>query len=138
MPNSRLASAGFDLGAVTASSITRKLGGGPSLVFSTQPRTVSYLVIPLGLLGAPILWIGLFRLFLGLHIPTYNVNTVSLRQTVIPAQLQGRVAATALTLAFGSLSLGFLLGGLLASTWGLVATIICGGIVFLIGSLPLL
>jgi len=133
-----LGSAGFVLGAVTASAITRKLGGGPTLVFSSLLGTLSYLVIPLGLLGAPILWIGLFRLFLGLHIPTYNVNTVSLRQTVIPAQLQGRVAATALTLAFGSLSLGFLLGGLLASTWGLVATIICGGIVFLIGSLPLL
>ncbi|TMD43507.1 MAG: hypothetical protein E6I93_19450 [Chloroflexi bacterium] len=107
-------------------------------MFSSLLGTLSYLVIPLGLLGAPVLWIGLFRLFLGLHIPTYNVNTLSLRQMVIPAKLQGRVAATALTLAFGSLSLGFLLGGLLASSWGLVATIICGGIVFLIGSLPLL
>jgi len=133
-----LGSAGFVLGAATASAITHRLGSGPTLVFSSLVGTLSYLVIPLGLLGTPILWIGLFRVFLGLHIPTYNVNTLSLRQTVIPVQLQGRVAATALTLAFGSLSLGYLLGGLLASSWGLVATIICGGMVFFIGSLPLL
>jgi len=98
----------------------------------------SYLLIPLGLLGAPALAVAAWRLVFGLSLPTWNVNVLSLRQAVIPDRLQGRVNATLRTVGFGALAIGPLVGGVLGDRIGFVPTIIVGGLVYLVGSLPLL
>lgn len=131
-------SVGFLLGAASVSSITRKLGIGRMLWYSSLFGVSAYLLLPLGTLGIPVVWVGLWRLFLGLHLPTYNVNVISVRQKLIPDHLQGRVNATTRTLVLGIQGVGPLVGGALGALWGPALTILCGGAIFLLGSLPIL
>jgi MFS family permease len=131
-------SAGFLLGASLVSTVTRRLGVGRMLWFSSLLGVSAYLLLPLGIWGIPLFWVGLWRLLLGLHLPTYNVNVVSVRQKLIPDRLQGRVNATLRTLIFGIQGGGPLVGGVLGALWGPAPTILCGGVLFLLGSLPLL
>ena len=98
----------------------------------------AYLILPLGVLGFPAVWVGLWRLFLGLHLPTYNVNVMSVRQKLVPDRLQGRVNATTRTLVLGIMGGGPLVGGALGALLGPAPKIICGGATFLLGSLPIL
>ena len=129
---------GFLLGAAIVSPLTRKLGIGRTLWFSSLVGVGAYLILPLGALGIPIVSVGLWRLFLGLHLPTYNVNVMSVRQKLIPDRLQGRVNATTRTLVLGIEGVGPLVGGALGALWGPVPTIVCGAAIFLLGSLPIL
>jgi predicted MFS family arabinose efflux permease len=62
-----------------------------------------------------------------LMLPIYNINQVSYRQAVIPAELQGRMNATVRTFIWGTLPLGALIGGILGTQIGLVPTIYVGG-----------
>jgi len=128
-----LGSVGF---AVTPAN--RALGVGRTLGLSSLLGGCSYLLIPLGLLGAPALAVAAWRLVFGLSLPTWNVNALSLRQAVIPDHLQGRVNATLRTAGFGALAIGPLVGGVLGSRIGFVPTILVGGLIYLVGSLPLL
>ena len=131
-------SAGFLLGSALVSSLTRKLGIGRTLWFSSLCGVGAYLILPLGVLGFPAVWVGLWRLFLGLHLPTYNVNVMSVRQKLVPDRLQGRVNATTRTLVLGIMGGGPLVGGALGALLGPAPTIVCGGAIFLLGSLPIL
>lgn len=96
------------------------------------------LLIPLGLFGFPALMLSLGRLLFSLHLSTYDINTVSLRQTITPDQLHGRMTATMRTASRGALGVGPLLGGFLGTQIGLVPTIITGGMIYLIATLLLL
>jgi predicted MFS family arabinose efflux permease len=49
----------------------------------------------------------------------YNINQVSLRQTITPHRLQGRMNATMKFLILGPMPLGGLLGGVLGGAFGL-------------------
>ncbi len=86
-----LGSAGFALGALGVAPANRALGVGRTLGLSSLLGGCSYLLIPLGLLGAPALAVAAWRLVFGLSLPTWNVNALSLRQAVIPDRLQGRL-----------------------------------------------
>jgi predicted MFS family arabinose efflux permease len=49
----------------------------------------------------------------------WNVNTTTLMQQRSPVELLGRVASAFRTLAFAGVPLGALLGGAVATAWGL-------------------
>jgi predicted MFS family arabinose efflux permease len=55
-----------------------------------------------------------------------GINQVSLRQTITPDHLLGRVSATARFLSTGSVPLGGLLGGLSGELLGVRATLVVG------------
>lgn len=61
-----------------------------------------------------------------------TVTNVSLRQTLAPADLLNRVTAAVRTLANSTSPLGAVVGGLVASTWGLRAPLYLAGAVLLI------
>ena len=67
-------SAGYLLGTVVVSPLTRKLGVGPMLGLSSLAGACAYLVIPPGRLGLPAVVLALGRLLYSLHIPTYDIN----------------------------------------------------------------
>lgn len=133
-----IGSAGFLLGAALAARMTSKIGIGPMLAVSSLLGGMAFLVLPLGQLGFPILWVVLWRLLFGLHVPTYNVNVLSIRQMIVPDRLQGRVNATNRIIANSVGVLAPLLGGVLGNIWGPAPTIFLGGVVFLLGSTPVL
>ena len=67
---------------------------------------------------------AVFALF-GFHAMTWGVISLSLRQELIPARLLGRVNSAYALFSFGSLSLGAVVGGLLAARYGLTAPFWC-------------
>jgi MFS family permease len=133
-----LGSVGFVIGAAIAQPVTRWLGVGRLLLVSSLIGATSFLLLPLAALSAPLVWVIGTRILYGLHIPTYNINVVSLRQAVVHDEIQGRLNAATRTLGFGVLSIGPVVGGALGAWWGPAPTIFLGGVIFFLGSLPIL
>ena len=59
----------------------------------------------------------------------YGVNQISLRQSVTPDRLQGRMTATLRTMFWGAWPLANLAGGILAGAVGAPLTIVIGGLI---------
>src|SRR4029078_13606353 len=68
----------------------------------------------------------------------YNVTQVSLRQTITPARIQGRMNSVMRFIVWGTIPLGALLGGALGAWVGLQETLIIGGIGCSLPFLPVL
>ena len=68
----------------------------------------------------------------------FSVNSVSLRQTITPDHLLGRVNGTMRFIVWGSRPIGSLLGGYLGTRIGLPATLVVGACGMLIAFVPLL
>jgi MFS family permease len=56
----------------------------------------------------------------------FNINTISLRQEIVPSHMLGRVVSIAGVLAWSAIPLGTLLGGWLIETTGDVAAVYAG------------
>jgi len=103
-------------GALVAQRLVRAIGPGNTLRLS-----VAISVVAAGVMGAiSEAWIAAALLALwGFLITGWNVVSVSLRQTLTPDDLRGRVAGAARLLAWGSQPLGALLGGIVGRSLGL-------------------
>lgn len=62
----------------------------------------------------------------GFHLAVFNVNSLTLRQTVTPARLLGRMNASYRLILYGTIPLGALLAGSLASLFGLRTALAVG------------
>ena len=124
--------------ALLADRIARRAGLGPTLIGTQALMGLGALLIPAAggsgtraialLVAAHLLW-GAARV-------VYTVGATSLRQTITPASLQGRVTAS-LRLALGTLPLGALLGGLLGERFGPRATLVIAALGLLLAALAL-
>jgi hypothetical protein len=74
------------------------------------------------LLGLPVFWVAFALAARGFFNPLWNVNVPTVRQTLVPLELQGRVSAVLRMVGFGAAPLGALAGGavgqLLANRYG--------------------
>ncbi len=98
------------LGGWLAPRISERLGSGTALALSVGIMTVTPLLIGL------IAWWPLVILLFGIEsvfILVWNVITVSLRQTIIPAELLGRVNSVYRFFAWGMIPIGAAIGGVL-------------------------
>jgi MFS family permease len=100
------------IGAVTAPRISKALGSGPSLYITLAGGSVLMFVI-----GLASNWILVAVVFAAYTVTAvlWNVITVSLRQTIIPDHLLGRVNSVYRFFAWGMMPIGLLVGGLLVS-----------------------
>jgi len=57
----------------------------------------------------------------GLYAFVWGTISTTVRQRLVPLELQGRIASVNMVGVFGGLVIGQLLGGLIAQTWGLTA-----------------
>lgn len=99
-------------GAVAAPKISKALGSGPSLYVTLLSGAVTPFVI-----GFASHWL-LVGLMFGVFTLTgslWNVITVSLRQTIIPDHLLGRVNSVYRFFAWGMMPIGLLVGGLMVA-----------------------
>jgi hypothetical protein len=114
------------LGAGLAGRAAGTLGVGPTIILAALVGGASNLAIPLAAavptLSVPLLAAGFF--IGGLGGTAYNVATVSVRQSITPARLQGRMNATIRFLIWGTMPIGALLGGFLGEAIGLRPTIV--------------
>ncbi len=105
-------------GAFLAAPIARRIGVGRTIVvgiFVGSLGTLSLIVATPATAFVAVLITGLFG---GFGALVYNINQVSLRQALVPVQLQGRLNATMRFLVWGTLPVGSLVGGFLGLALG--------------------
>jgi hypothetical protein len=71
-------------------------------------------------------------------IVVFNVNGISLYQTLVPARLLGRMNASRRWIVWGVIPVGNVLGGVLATQIGLRTTLLAGALVSAVSGLALL
>lgn len=101
------------LGALVAARSAHRFGLGPTLVASLVGEALSRVVL-LAAGGPPVAAtavLGLSQAVFGFIAPLWDVNANSLRQSVTPQRLLGRVAAASSFVGMGTAPIGALLGG---------------------------
>jgi MFS family permease len=100
------------LGGILGPKISKKLGSGPSLYLTLISMPIMSLII-----GLTSNWYLAWVMIAGTTIfaVLWNVITVSLRQSIIPTHLLGRVNSVYRFFAWGSLPIGTLIGGAIVS-----------------------
>jgi MFS family permease len=120
-------SVGFLMGAIVTDKVDRRIGLGRSLLLGVLLTGGSDLFFPIaGRIHTQWLVIGLLilaQLFFGIGLTMFQIGQVSLRQSLTPNQLQGRMNATLSMLSWGIAPLGALLGGMLGLVIGLSPTL---------------
>jgi MFS family permease len=100
------------IGSVVSPRLSRLLGSGPSLYLTLMISVVTSVVI-----GFATHWIVAFVSFgvFSFSAVLWNVITVSLRQTIIPDELLGRVNSVYRFFAWGMMPIGLAVGGLIVA-----------------------
>jgi len=144
-----ISSIGALVGVALATRITRAVGVGRAIVLSeligglgsipyflSGSLTASPLFTLAGLgINGYILLVMAGQFVTNIAVIVYNVNQISLRQSIVPIRLQGRMNATMRFLVWGTIPLGGLAGGLLGTFLGLRQAV---GIAVIGGSLAFL
>lgn len=126
---------GSVVGSLLIRAITKALGHRNLLVINAVTQAVQ-IVVPV--LTHNTVTIGGAYALSGLGVALWNVGTVTMRQRLVPEHLLGRVISTHRLIAWGSLSLGALAGGLVAHAAGLVPLYWGAATLTLAGALALL
>jgi len=118
------------VGAVAASLVAGRLGVligiGPAILWSAAIGNCGDLLLPLAPQVHPLPFIVAGLFVAGAGAVAYNVSQVSLRQTLCPLQLLGRMNASIRFLVWGTLPVGGVLGGILGTALGLHAALWVG------------
>lgn len=127
-------------GALLAKRIAKWFGLGVAIVgslFIGSFFAVLIAIAPPGNAAVPFLVAG--GIVGGIGQMVYNINQVSYRQAICPPRMQGRMNATVRFLVWGTMPIGSIIGGVLASNIGLHETIWIGAILgFIPAIFPLL
>jgi MFS family permease len=134
-----LSNVGPLLAAFNANRISSRFGVGRTIIGASIIGAPTFLVIPFAPEGNAALAF-LIPAFIvgGLSNVIYNVTQVSLRQAITPARLQGRMNSVMRFIVWGTIPLGSIIGGVLASTIGVQETLIVSGIGCFMPFLPVL
>jgi MFS family permease len=127
------AAAGAFIATLVVQRVVGRIGRGPTLWVSLASTVVIPLAI--GLTSSP--WVVAAAMALsGVTAVTWNVVTVSLRQTIIPDELLGRVNSVYRFMGWGAMPVGSILGGVLGSLWGLRAPFLVAAAIMAIAFIP--
>jgi len=119
---------GAVLGALISSRIVSSLGLGKTIVVSAALSSIPTMLMVLAFPENAIFVLIPIWFATGLLSVVYNVNQVSLRQSITPDNLQGKMNATMRFLVWGVFPIGGFIGGVLGDTLGLRTTILISGI----------
>ena len=131
-------SVGYLVGALLANRVSRRFGVGPDdhhrrsrldLVAparGSRRRRIRFRFVIAGLVIS------------SMGIPIYNITQVSFRQAITPERLQGRMNSVMRFVVWGVIPLGSLVGGALATWFGLRSAIWAGAIGMSLAALPVL
>jgi predicted MFS family arabinose efflux permease len=108
--------------SLVADRIVGRFGAATTMRVGLLVETSTHLALALS--RSPLVVGAVFALF-GFHVVTWSATTLSLRQELVPARLLGRVNSAYAVFSYGGLSLGALVGGLLARRFGLTAPFWC-------------
>jgi MFS family permease len=124
-----LAGVGSLAAAGVVSPLNARFGFGPTMLVGLGGTGVAWLVLGASTGGyvAATAMFGLGLFLLDFSAMTFFINYLTLRQTVTPDRLLGRVTATMICLTVSTAPFGGLAGGWIAEHWGLRATILLVG-----------
>jgi len=131
---------GFPIGAMLAQRAMRRFGIGPTIVWAACISDAAFLLIPLAngpvLFAAPLLIAAQF--FASLTGPITAINQLSLRQSITPDRLQGRVNGTMRFIALSAAPIGALIAGTIGQTLGLRLAVLIAALGMQLGFVVLL
>jgi MFS family permease len=132
-------SVGAMVAAFTANRISGRLGVGRTIILSSAIGGPTFLIVPFAPHGPAALLLIVPALFVGTFTGViYNIAQVSLRQAITPERIQGRMNSVMRFIVWGTIPLGSLTGGALASWIGLKETLILSGLGTCLPFLPVL
>ncbi len=121
--------AGSLVAALTATRISNRFGIGPTTIAMATlfgPTMLLVAFAPVGNAAIPFLVAAM--LLFGFTVVVYNIVQVSYRQAICPPRLQGRMNSVMRFIVWGTIPIGTLAGGALATWIGLRETIVVGAI----------
>jgi MFS family permease len=134
-----LSNVGPLVAAFNANRISSRFGVGRTIIGASMLGGPMFLVIPFAPEGSAALAFLIPAFVIGgLSNVIYNVTQVSLRQAITPQRLQGRMNSVMRFIVWGTIPLGSILGGVLASTIGIKETLIFSGLGTCLPFLPVL
>jgi len=124
-----LAGVGSLVAAGAVTPLNARFGFGPTMLAALGGTGVAWLVLGASTGGFVVasLTFGLGLFLLDFAAMTFFINYLTLRQTVTPDRLLGRVTATMICLTVATAPFGGLAGGWVAEHWGLRAAILLAG-----------
>jgi len=134
-----LGNLGFLVGALTAKRIARRIGLGRTIVAAAATFGLPVMLVlmaPVGPRAVPFLVAG--GMVGSFGTVAYGINQVSLRQSVTPDALLGRMTATMRFLVMGVMPVGSLVGGILATTFEPRTTLWITAMIASVAFLPVL
>ncbi|WP_255706482.1 MFS transporter [Microtetraspora sp. AC03309] len=130
---------GAFVGSVSSARLTARYGYGRSLLISLVLGNTAPL---LGVLGAELVPAGAFPflsaafLLSGIGSGVANSQSTGIRQVAVTEEVRGRVNAGYRIASWGALSIGALIGGVLATILGPVTAAIAGTALMALSTLP--
>jgi MFS family permease len=132
-----LSGAGGIVAAFLAGKIGTRLGIGRTILLGTIIDGLPYLLVPLAPKAFPIPFIVVGFALVDFGVVLYNVSVISLTQALTPERLLGRVNASRRFIVWGTIPLGSLVSGALATAIGLRPTMFIGAIGCSLAALPI-
>ena len=105
-------------GALAANQVAARAGLGRTIIGSMALGGPALILLPLAPHDAPVAWLIASVALGGFSAVVYNVNQVSYRQAITPTAIQGRMNATMRFLVWGTIPIGAVVGGLVATGVG--------------------
>jgi MFS family permease len=124
-----IGAAGSLVAALTSTRISSRFGIGPTTIVVAAlfgPTMLLIAFAPAGNAAIPFLVTAM--LVFGFTVVVYNIVQVSYRQAICPPRLQGRMNSVMRFIVWGTIPIGTLAGGALATWIGLRETIVVGAI----------
>jgi MFS family permease len=123
-------------GALTTTRLQKAVGVGRAIWLTSVVFSVAALAFPLAPRGFPVPVLLAGTLLAGYGGMAYNISQVSLRQAITPERLQGRMNASMRWIVWGTIPLGTLAGGTIATVYSLRTALWVGAVGGLFTFLP--
>jgi len=121
-----------------AARVTRRLGVGPTIALLDGMAIGLSAMIPLAIFVPPVALLAPLFVAIGVGGTIGNIAQVTLRQSLSPPHLQGRMTAVFRTVFWGTWPLGSLLGGIVAAAIGSTTTIWASSLLGLAANMTIL
>jgi MFS family permease len=125
-------------GAALAPRCQRWLGVGGATILGAAMSGPGTLLVALTPKSFPVPFLVAGTIIGGAGAVIYNIQQVSLRQAITPERMQGRMNSVMRFLVWGPIPLGGLVGGALATTFGLRTALVVGALGGFTSTLPII
>ena len=135
-----LSSVGFLVGAAVSDRLPKWIGIGPTIVFAAALGAPAFLVMALTPADQNVAWMTLGGgwFVAGFAQVVYNVGQISIRQAITPSEMQSRMNATMRFIVWGTIPIGFVMGGLLATALPIRTALVLAALACSTSFLPIL